>query len=277
MATKEDDNGKVRLAMSDRSYRFSHAITRRPAMSAVDGLRAHDVGNPDIALLLDHHDAYVEALRSTGAQVIVLDALEEHPDSLFVEDTAVCLTEGVVVLRPGAPSRFGESAAMKEHLQEIYTHVVDLSGPGFIEGGDILTTEHEIVVGQSARTNSEGIHELREAVAPWGYSVREVITPEGVLHFKTDCSLLDENTILATPRLSASGCFEQYTVIDVEFGEEPAANSIRFNSVVFMPAGFPVTARRVRDAGFTVQELANSECQKIDGGLSCLSLRFSPS
>ena len=102
-------------------------------------------------------------------------------------------------------------------------------------------------------------------------------TPPGVLHFKSDCSLLDGSTILSTPRLGATGCFEGYTVIDVAEGEEPAANSIRVNDVVFMPSGFPVTAQRVRTAGFVVIELENSECQKIDGGLSCLSLRFSPS
>ena len=102
-------------------------------------------------------------------------------------------------------------------------------------------------------------------------------TPPGVLHFKSDCSLLDGSTILSTPRLSASGCFEGYTVVDVAEGEEPAANSIRVNDVVFMPVGFPLTAERVRNAGFVVIELDNSECQKIDGGLSCLSLRFTPS
>jgi len=263
--------------MSDRSYSFTHAITRRPPHSAIDGLRSEDVGDPDIAVMRHHHDLYVEALRGTGAEVTVLEELEEFPDSLFVEDSALCLPEGAIVLRPGAPSRFGESAAMEPHLRARYTTVLALSGPGFIEGGDILTTEREILVGRSARTDALGIQELREAVAGWGYRVREVITPPGVLHFKTDCSLLDENTILATPRLSQTGCFEDYTVIDVEPGEEAAANSIRFNDVVFMPLGFPITSQRVRDHGFEVQELDNSECHKIDGGLSCLSLRFSPS
>jgi dimethylargininase len=262
--------------MPDRSYRFTHAITRRPPQSAVNGLRAENVGDPDIGLMTQHHDDYVAALRATGATVTVLDALEEFPDSLFVEDSALCLPEGAVVLRPGAPSRLGESAAMEPHLNQLYSTVVSLKGPGFIEGGDILTTETEILVGRSARTDSAGIAELADVVAPWGYTVREVITPEGVLHFKTDCSLLDDTTVLSTRRLSDSGCFDGYRVIDVEPGEEPAANSIRFNDVVFMPAGFPVTAQRVRDAGFVVQELPNSECQKIDGGLSCLSLRFSP-
>jgi len=230
-----------------------------------------------MGLMLDHHASYVEALRSEGAEVVVLEPLEEFPDSLFVEDSALCLPEGAIVLRPGAPSRCGEAMAMEPHLREFYSTVTRLEGPGFIEGGDILTTETEILVGQSARTDSAGVEALTAAVKPWGYSVREVVTPEGVLHFKTECSLLDDHTILSTRRLSASGCFDGYQVIDVEPGEEPAANSIRFNDVVFMPSGFPITTRRVRDAGWVVRELPNSECQKIDGGLSCLSLRFSPS
>jgi len=262
--------------MPERSFRFTHAITRTPPASAVDGLRAEDVGNPDVALMMAHHDAYVHALKQAGLEVRVVDALEDFPDSLFVEDTALCLQEGAIVLRPGAPTRFGESLAMTPHLEEVYTEVRTLEGPGFIEGGDILTTESEILVGKSERTNSLGIEELRRSVADWGYMVREVTTPPGVLHFKSDCSLLDGSTILSTPRLSRSGCFEGYTVIDVAEGEEPAANSIRVNDVVFMPRGFPVTAERVREAGFVVIELDNSECQKIDGGLSCLSLRFTP-
>lgn len=262
--------------MSDSSYRFTHAITRIPPLSAVEGLRAENVGNPDVGLMRTHHHLYVDALQSTGAKVSVLAALEEFPDSHFVEDSALCLPEGAVLLRPGAPSRLGESAAMEPHLRVVYSTVEALKGPGFIEGGDILTTETEILVGQSARTDSAGIEALRSVVGQWGYRVREVHTPAGVLHFKTDCSLLDGQTILSTRRLSDSGCFASYTVIDVEPGEEPAANSIRFNDIVFMPTGFPVTAKRVRDSGFEVRELPNSECQKIDGGLSCLSLRFSP-
>ena len=235
------------------------------------------MGNPDMELLLTHHDAYVRALQQAGCEVTVLESLEEFPDSLFVEDTALCLREGAVVLRPGAPTRFGEAAAMAPHLRDVFTEVRQLAGPGSLEGGDILTTESEILIGSSERSTSEGITELRDMVADWGYTVREVSTPSGVLHFKSDCSLLDGSTILSTSRLSASGCFEGYTVIEVEPGEEPAANSIRVNDVVFMPQGFPMTAERVRQAGFVVIELENSECQKIDGGLSCLSLRFTPS
>jgi len=216
-------------------------------------------------------------MEGAGVSVVVLDALEEFPDSLFVEDTALCLPEVAVVLRPGAPTRAGESAAMAPALASVYSTVIELVGPGTIEGGDIVTTGREVLVGLSERTTLAGVEELSKALAPWGYSVRAVETPAGVLHFKSESSLLDDTAILATRQLADSGAFEGYTVVEVQPGEEAAANSIRVNDVVFMPQGFPETIARVREAGFSVVELPNSECHKIDGGLSCLSLRFSPS
>ncbi|MDE3079328.1 MAG: dimethylarginine dimethylaminohydrolase [Paracoccaceae bacterium] len=262
--------------MSDRSFRFTHAITRAPAPSVTKGLRAVDTGTPDLALMQRHHADYIAALKATGATVIELPALPDYPDALFVEDTALCLREGAVVMRPGAPTRLGEAAEMAPTLRALYETVVTIEGPGTIEGGDILTTEREILVGRSARTDAAGIAELTRLVAPWGYNVREVITPPGVLHFKTDCSLLDAETILSTRWLAASGCFEGYRVLHVAEGEEAAANTIRFNDVVLMPAGFPKTAEVLRAAGYDVREIGNSECAKLDGGMSCLSLRFTP-
>lgn len=260
-----------------RSYRFSHAITRQPPASAINGLRAIDTGTPDLALMRHHHAAYVAALKSTGATVVELPALEAFPDSLFVEDTALCLPEGAVVMRPGAPSRLGEAAEMAPHLQALYGDLRAITGhENFIEAGDILTTEREILVGRSARTNAGGVAELAEIVADWGYALREVFTPPGVLHFKTDCSLLDGETILATERLDASGCFAGYRVLHTAAGEEASANAIRFNDLVLFPAGFPRTRDMLLAAGYKVQEIGNSECARLDGGMSCLSLRFTP-
>lgn len=260
-----------------RSYTFSHAITRKPATSIIAGLRAVDTGTPDLALMQQHHAAYIAALRSTGAEVIELEATEAFPDSVFVEDTALCLPEGAVVMRPGAPTRLGEAAEMAPHLQKLYGKLLRISGAdSFIEGGDILTTETEILVGRSARTNEAGVAELAKLVADWGYTVREVFTPPGVLHFKTDCSLLDGDTILSTRRLADSGCFDGYKLIHVAEGEEACANTIRFNDLVIMPAGFPKTRATLDEAGYEVVEIGNSECAKIDGGMSCLSLRFTP-
>jgi dimethylargininase len=263
--------------MNDASYRFSHAITRRPALSITQGLRAIDTGSPDLTLMTSHHADYIAALRSTGATVIELPALDEYPDSVFVEDTALCLPQGAIIMRPGAPSRLGEAAEMAPHLADLYDQIRPITGPeSYIEGGDILVTESEILVGRSARTNAIGIAEMTSLVAPWGHKVREVLTPPGVLHFKTDCSLLDGQTILSTVRLAASGCFAGYRIILTAPGEEAAANSIRFNDLVIMPAGFAATRARITAAGFTVHEIGNSECAKLDGGMSCLSLRFSP-
>jgi dimethylargininase len=259
------------------STHFTHAITRRPAASITAGLRAVDTGAPDLDLMQAHHADYVATLRETGATVIELGPLEAYPDSVFVEDTALCLPQGAVIMRPGAPSRLGEAAEMAPHLRALYADVATVTGPdSFVEGGDILVTEREILVGRSARTNAAGIAELGRLVTPWGHSLREVHTPPGVLHFKTDCSLLDGETILSTNRLAASGCFRGYRVIPVAEGEEAAANSIRFNDLVLVPAGFPKTRDAILAAGYSVREIGNSECAKLDGGMSCLSLRFSP-
>jgi dimethylargininase len=257
----------------EHSFEFSRAITRKPSASIVDGLRAADIGTPDLAQMLKDHAHYVATLRETGAEVLELPALEDFPDAVFVEDTALCLHEGAILMRPGAQTRAGEVAEMAPALRGFYDEVPAIE-TGFIEGGDILTTAKEILVGRSARTDAKGVAELTKLVAPWGYSVREVFTPEGVLHFKTDCSLLDGETILATKRLDASGCFKGYNVIHTADGEEAAANAIRYNQFVIMAAGFPKTADRLRAAGYTVQEINNTECAKLDGGMSCLSLRF---
>lgn len=263
--------------MSHACYTFSHAICRLPSRSLVDGLRAVDTGQPDYGVFVKDHAGYIETLKSTGAEVVVLDALEEFPDSVFVEDAVLCLSKGAIIMRPGAASRLGEAEAIKQTISNLYTHVEQIRGPGFIEGGDILVTETEVLVGRSARTDKAGIEELGSIIAQWGYRLREVDTPQDVLHFKTDCSLLDETTILSTKRLAQSGCFEGYNVIYTADGEEACANTIRFNDYVIMPEGFPKTEAKLLDTGYKIRKIGNTEAAKLDGGMSCLSLRFTPS
>lgn len=260
--------------MTHPSFEFSHAITRRPSASIINGLRAEDIGVPDLDQMLADHAHYVATLKRTGAKVIELPPLDAFPDAVFVEDTALCLPQGAILMRPGAPSRMGEVAEMEPALRAVYDDVREITGPGHIEGGDILVTGREVLVGRSDRTDAAGVAELAEIVAEWGHALREVFTPPGVLHFKTDCSLLNEETILSTKRLDASGCFEGYRVLHVAEGEEAAANSIRFNQYVLCPAGFPRTAEMLDTAGFDVVTINNSECAKLDGGMSCLSLRL---
>lgn len=260
--------------MTDHSYQFTRAITRKPARSVIDGLRSEEHGTPDFDQMVEDHAHYVATLRETGAEVIELPALEDFPDSVFVEDDALCLKDCAILMRPGAPSRLGEVAIIAPTIRGCFTNVFEITGPGFIEGGDILTTSREILVGKSARTDAAGVAQLRDIVAPMGYPVREVQTPADVLHFKTDCSLLDGETVLSTKRLDASGCFDGYRVLHTADGEEAAANTIRFNQFVLMPAGFPETARMLSEQGYEVRQINNTECAKVDGGMSCLSLRF---
>lgn len=259
-----------------RSFTFTDALCRLPSSSIIDGLRAVDTGQPDLNVFAKDHADYIAALQSTGANVRVLPANATYPDSVFIEDAALLLQEGAVVTRPGAPSRLGEAADLAPVLEDYYEDIRRIDGPGYLEGGDVLVCENEILVGQSARTDAAGIAELRELVADWGYSVREVQTPPGVLHFKTDCSLMDEETILSTERLSATGCFDGYRVLHTAPGEEAAANAIRFNDIVLMAAGFPGTADVLTKAGYSLRQIGNTEAAKLDGGMSCLSLRFSP-
>ncbi|OYX24067.1 MAG: dimethylarginine dimethylaminohydrolase [Rhodobacterales bacterium 32-66-7] len=243
------------------STHFTRAITRRPAASITRGLRAMDTGSPDLTLMQAHHADYIATLRETGTVVIELPPLEAYPDNVFVEDTALCLPQGAIVMRPGAPSRLGEAAEMAPHPQARHGQEVAVSeAQSHTEGGDILVTEAEVLVGRSARTNAAGIAELTRLVTPWGHKGAEVQTPPGVLPFKTDCSLPDAGTILSTARQSASGGFARYRLIDIPKAEKAAAN-IRDRLVA---------------AGYKVREIGNSECAKLDGAMSCPSLRFTP-
>ena len=256
------------------SYKFTHAIVRQPAKSIIKGLRAVDIGSPDYDQLICDHDDYVEALMSAGLEVINLTALNEFPDGQFVEDTALCLPKAAILMRPGAPSRLGEVNEIAPKLRELFEDVYEIDDQGYIEGGDILVTGKEILVGRSARTDENGVRQLSEIVTPLGYVIREVFTPPEILHFKTDCSLLGPYEILSTKRLQSSGCFDGYSVINVADGEEAAANAIRVNDYVIMPAGFPRTKAILQEHGYKVKVINNTECAKLDGGMSCLSLRL---
>lgn len=255
-------------------YRFERAIVRRPGRSVADGLRAEDRGTPNHAIYLEEHAAYVRALEAAGIAVTTLPALQNFPDSVFVEDTALTLPDGLVALTPGAPSRRGEALVMAADASRLGLEVHRPDSGGTVDGGDVLITDREILVGQSGRSDRQGIEALRRLLSSLGYSVRAVRTPPGVLHFKSDCGLLGPGTVLATPRLAAAGVFADYRVIETPYGEEAAANAVRVNDVVLLAEGFPRTAERLGEAGFEVRTVPVSQAALLDGGLSCQSLRF---
>lgn len=254
-------------------YDFNRALARAPSPSVVDGLRAVDVGAPDFDGVVREHAAYVRALEAAGVAVEVLPALSAYPDSIFVEDTALTFTGAAIVLRPGAPTRAGEAREILPVLERCFERVLRLSA-GFVDGGDVLTTPRGVFIGQSARTTAEGARALIEALAEIGLRGVAVRTPRDVLHLKSDCSLLDDETVLTTARLAHAGVFDGFRIVTVPGGEEGAANAVRVNDRVLVSAGYPRTADLLARAGYHVVALQTREVAKIDAGLSCMSLRW---
>ncbi len=258
-----------------RSTEFSHIIARKPSKSVTSGLRAHDGTDPDAALFASQHEAYLEAIRQSGVEVLVLPALEEFPDSVFVEDAAICIQGAAIVTNPGASTRAGEGLAIKPTLDTEFDQVFTLPAEATLDGGDVLLTDTDAFIGLSERTNEAGYSELSNILSQFGYSGRRVNTPKSILHFKSDCGLLDSNTIFATPALAATGAFEGYKILATPEGESAAANIICINGTVFISEGFPQSQKLLTQAGYKVVSLNTSEAAKVDGGLSCMSLRFS--
>ncbi len=252
--------------------RFTHALVRPPSASVVDGLRAIDGPNPDFDRFVAEHAGYCTALEGAGVAVEVMAELHAFPDAVFVEDAALCIGGHAVILRPGAPTRAGEAGAITHDLESRFATVATVAA-GSVDGGDILVTATEIIVGLSARTDAAGVAALGVAIEPTGLPVRAVDTPADVLHLKTDCAIIDDHTIFSTGRLADSGCFEGYRVVRCPHGEEPAANLIRVNDAVIMRTGFPETAALLEASGYRVDLVQADEAALIDGGLSCMSLR----
>jgi len=261
------------MSFTADTARFDNAIVRRPAPTVVDGLRAEDRGSPTYEGVLAEHGAYIAALEAAGVSVQVLEPLADFPDSIFVEDPAVVFTEGAVLLHPGAPSRAGERVFIAPVLKERFSSVLSIA-EGFADGGDILTLSDRVMIGLSARTDLTGAQALAKCLSDLGRASQIVATPQGVLHFKTDCSLLDDETILSTERLAASGVFKGKRVLLTPPGEEAAANALRVNDVVLVGSGFPATRALLEKTGYQVVALQTGEIGKIDAGLSCMSLRW---
>jgi dimethylargininase len=253
--------------------KFARAITRTPSFSFADGLTAAGLGVPDVALARRQHDAYVQALRRCGLEVEVLPAVEEFPDSTFVEDPAVPFEKVAVLCRPGASSRRGEVAAIEPALSAHFNHVATIAEPGQLDGGDVMVVERDVFVGLSGRTDEAGVAQLAAILTPHGYTVTGVRV-EGSLHLKSDAAYLGNDDLVITGPLCDDPSFARYHRIELPEVESYAANCVRINDHVVLPDGFPKARGLLEARGYGVIVVDVSEFQKMDGGLSCLSLRF---
>ncbi|CAM2871421.1 dimethylarginine dimethylaminohydrolase family protein [Legionella worsleiensis] len=254
---------------------FHNAIVRTPSASMIHGLTtSSSLGAPDYALALVQHQHYIQALSQCGLEVTILPAIERFPDSCFVEDVALLTKNTAFLTRPGAVSRQDEVREIEKTIITFYKdQIIQIEAPGTLEAGDVLAIDNHFYIGLSARTNQEGANQLINGLTRNGYCASTVELNE-FLHLKTGISYLDHGYVLVSGELVNHPAFAHLKQIIVPPEEAYAANCIMVNGTVLLAQGYPETKKQIHALGFNCIELDVSEFKKIDGGLSCLSLRF---
>jgi dimethylargininase len=250
---------------------FTTAITRTPPENFAQGITTSTLGKPDYSLVLQQHQPYIHTLQSLGLNVVNLEPLPGFPDSYFVEDVAVVIPEVAIITNPGAPARNGEVAYIDSTLKN-YRKIERIQSPGTMDGGDVLLVEKRFFIGISERTNPAGIDQFAKIVAKFGYETVPVPVAKG-LHFKSSVNAAG-NILLVCEDFAKREEIKDYQKILIPPGEEYAANTLWVNGTLITPAGYPATRKLLDALGMPVIELDVSEVCKMDGGLTCMSLRF---
>jgi dimethylargininase len=253
-------------------YRFSHAIVREPGANCCRGLTSATLGAADPHRLLEQHRQYVRTLISLGLEVVQLPSLPQYPDAYFVEDTAVICARAGIITNPGADQRKGEAQAMAATLSQ-YLPLARIKDPGRIDGGDVLQADNHFFIGLSQRTNTEGARQLGKILASSGHTWCTAEVGKG-LHLKSSVNYLGRGTMVMTPEFASADLFRNYDRIVLDPGDTYAANSLRVNDHILMPAGFPRAKEKLTALGLSILELAVDQIRRMDGGLTCMSLRF---
>lgn len=252
---------------------FTKAIVRTPGTSFSNGLTSAELGLPDCDLAIKQHQEYIDALNQCGLEVIVLPPDENFPDSTFVEDTALLTPHCAIITNPGASSRKGEIINIKNVVNDLYSNIEEISAPGTVEAGDIMMVGDHYYIGLSERTNQEGAGQLIRILNKYGMS-GSVIQLKEVLHLKTGVAYLENNKLVACGDFLTKPEFAKFDFIEIPKEESYAANCVWINDKILVPKGYLVSKQRILDAGYSILEVDVSEFRKLDGGLSCLSLRF---
>jgi dimethylargininase len=271
---------------------FTRAIVRPPAPNFGEGLTTVDQGPPNYERALKQHEVYCLALEQCGLTLTRLAPDPLHPDSTFVEDTAVLTDQCAILTRPGAPSRVGETASIKKVLTDFYSDMLSIQPPGTVDGGDVCEAGDHFFIGISERTNEEGASQLAGILVSFGYTssfvdirgLKDMKSVPGavatgsacarILHLKSGIAYLSDGRLVVIDELANRPEFSKYDLVRVNAGEAYAANCVRVNDHVLVASGYPVLERKLRELGYQTIALDMTEFQKMDGGLSCLSLRF---
>jgi len=252
--------------------KFTYAITREPGNNFARGITTSNLGPPDYELMIRQHRAYVDTLGALGLEIIELDPLPDYPDAYFVEDTAIVTPDVAVITRSGAKSRRGEEKAVERVLDQ-YRRTERIRAPGTVDGGDVLAVDSHFFIGISGRTNREGAEQLGHILEKYGNTWTPVPVRAG-LHLKSSVNVVGNNTLLITEEFADLDIFEGYDRIILDKGEEYAGNTLLINGTLILPSGFPKTKEKLKVLGLGIIELDVSEARKMDGGLTCMSLRF---
>ena len=255
---------------------FRHAIVRKPGENFSQGLTSANVGTPDFELALAQHEAYCQALESCGVEVICLPPDVVHPDSTFVEDTAILTSKSAILTRPGAPSRRGEVASVRDAVCQFYPTVHEIWPPGTLDGGDVCQAGSHFFAGISERTNDKGARQLADFLSADGFtcSTVEIRGMRSILHLKSGIAYLGDNILVVTEELAGREEFASYDCVVVSRAETYGCNCVQVNDYVLMAAGFDRLRSELERRKFRLIALEMSEFRTMDGGLSCLSLRF---
>jgi dimethylargininase len=257
--------------------RLSRAVVCAPASTFANGLTSSGaLGRPDVRTALGQHREYCRALQACGLEIVALPPDERYPDGTFVEDTAV-VAEGVaIVTRPGAESRVGEVSAVAAALGQLTSNPEKIVSPGTLDGGDVCQVEEHFLIGISSRTNEAGAAQLTDILVRHGYtaSTVDIRNRAKLLHLKSGMAYLGDKRCVIAADFPQVEALDGYALIRIDAAENYAANCVRVNDEVLLPAGYPRIHSRLRDLGYTVRALDVSEFRKMDGGLSCLSIRF---
>jgi dimethylargininase len=258
------------------AHRFTRAIVRPPSSNFADGLTTVSRGAPDFARALDQHARYCDALERCGLTLVRLPDDPAYPDATFVEDTAVLSSRCSVLTRPGASSRAGEIETMRAALSAAAISANEIIEPGTLDGGDICEVGDHFFIGVSQRTNWDGAAQLAALLTKARYSSSciDIRAIAGILHLKSGIAALDDERIVAIDSLVDHPLLRGRDLVPVAPGEEYAANCVRVNDHVLVAAGFPKLQHTLERLGYGLIVLEMSEFEKMDGGLSCLSLRF---
>lgn len=234
------------------------------------------MGKPEFNKALHQHQLYSQALEACGLSLTILEADPDYPDGLFVEDVAVLTDQACILANPGAASRLGEKKLLRPLLTTLFDQVFEITAPGTLDGGDICQADDHFFIGLSERTNLEGASQLAWFLQVLGFQASTIDLHgfPGLLHLKSGLAYLGEGNLIMVPELEGLEVFSAYQRLLVTSQESYAANCLRVNDTVLLADGFPGIRKTLEKAGYRLAILDVSEFQKMDGGLSCLSLRF---